>query len=322
MSWAKRIGGLVLVVVLGATGLTPASGVSHRDFTHGDIVVEVFNRDVAPGWIVQVGSVICPPETEELLWGEDYSDGFKYKERLTPDVFDFSPWQTGEPIIYAMGIDEGRATGELLWYLTCADGFGNPFGEARVTMNVLEQFSDVAPGAFFDNAVMWARLSGITTGTSRTTFSPNDPVSRWQMALFLRRFTELFEDTASDVDGFSDTGDLRDDFRRAIGWLAGTGVTTGVGNNRYDPDGAVSRWQMALFLSRLAEHLGADPVMKLDGFSDTAGLRDEFRGAIGWLADTGITTGVGGDRFDPDGTVSRGQMVTFLRRFSDWLDTV
>ena len=39
--------------------------------------------------------------------------------------------------------------------------------------------------------------------------------------------------------------------------------------------------------------------------------------AIGWAAAYGITSGVGEDRFGPDGTVTRAQIVTFLHRLTD-----
>jgi len=46
------------------------------------------------------------------------------------------------------------------------------------------------PGAFFDDAVMWARLSGITTGVGGNRFDPYGSVSRGQMVTFLRRSSE------------------------------------------------------------------------------------------------------------------------------------
>jgi alpha-amylase len=154
-------------------------------------------------------------------------------------------------------------------------------------------------------------------------FSPDEAVSRWQMALFLNRMFGLIGDnTWPNQDGFTDTAHLRAEFRQAIGWLANTGITTGVGPGLFDPEGVVTRWQMALFLKRFAEHLGVDKAWaNLDGFTDTGHLRDEFRQAIGWLATTEITTGVGPGLFDPDGVVTRSQMVTFLHRLATYLNS-
>ena len=46
-------------------------------------------------------------------------------------------------------------------------------------------FADVSPDAYYHDAVLWAANCGVTTGTSATTFSPNDPCSRGQIMTFL-----------------------------------------------------------------------------------------------------------------------------------------
>lgn len=49
------------------------------------------------------------------------------------------------------------------------------------------KFSDVKDNAYYKNAVIWATQNGITGGTSDTTFSPSQPCTRGQMAMFLYR---------------------------------------------------------------------------------------------------------------------------------------
>ena len=51
----------------------------------------------------------------------------------------------------------------------------------------MQQFTDVAPGRFYSDAVSWMNADGITTGTTQTTFSPNDLVDRAQAITFLHR---------------------------------------------------------------------------------------------------------------------------------------
>ena len=48
-------------------------------------------------------------------------------------------------------------------------------------------FGDVPQGAYYENAVLWAAESGVTAGTSATTFSPNDTCTRAQVVTFLYR---------------------------------------------------------------------------------------------------------------------------------------
>ena len=48
-------------------------------------------------------------------------------------------------------------------------------------------FTDVKPGAYYNAAVRWAVEKQITSGTSKTTFSPNDNCTRAQCVTFLYR---------------------------------------------------------------------------------------------------------------------------------------
>ncbi len=93
---------------------------------------------------------------------------------------------------------------------------------------------------------------GITEGVTATTFAPFDPVPRWQMALFLTRlYVKAGFALPSGADqGFVDTQTLPNATWRAINQLAQLGISKGVSPGRFDPDGAVLRWQMALFLAR------------------------------------------------------------------------
>lgn len=51
-----------------------------------------------------------------------------------------------------------------------------------------DTFIDVQRGHWADEAIGWAIDNGITTGTSATTFSPNDTLTRAQMVTFLHRY--------------------------------------------------------------------------------------------------------------------------------------
>jgi hypothetical protein len=93
---------------------------------------------------------------------------------------------------------------------------------------------------------------GITSGTTPTTFAPNDTVSRWQMAHFLTRlFGVAGGAVPSGTATFGDLAGLSPDTVLAIGQLADLGITTGVAAGAYGPNQVVTREQMATFLTRL-----------------------------------------------------------------------
>ena len=133
-------------------------------------------------------------------------------------------------------------------------------------------FSDVS--ARHDNAgdVDCIAYYGITKGTSPPgtspiTYSPDDPVIREHMALFLIRLANrvgIRVPAPNSTTSFTDVSDLSQGSRDAISQLALLGITHGATLTTYAPARHVSRGEMALFLQRLMDLM--DPVA--DGSTD------------------------------------------------------
>ena len=109
---------------------------------------------------------------------------------------------------------------------------------------------------------------GITRGTSPTTFSPDDPVTRRQMVHFLARFLNLapvgpggidIDDVESDDTRFGDIGDLPVYTRKTIMDLFEMGIVRGTSETGFSPEQPVTRAQMAMFISRMLAHTNARP---------------------------------------------------------------
>ncbi|MEM7140601.1 MAG: S-layer homology domain-containing protein [Actinomycetota bacterium] len=117
-------------------------------------------------------------------------------------------------------------------------------------------FTDNYGGVFFYEPVKWAYEVGLTTGTSSTTFSPWDSVTRAQMAVFLWRMAG--EPAPTEPHGFADVvaGSF---YETAVQWLRESGITTGTSATTFSPNNAVTRGQMAAFLERLAVDYGWTP---------------------------------------------------------------
>lgn len=115
-------------------------------------------------------------------------------------------------------------------------------------------FTDVPDGQWYTDAVLWAAENNITDGTSETTFSPNDALTREQMATFLYRFadfeTEEPIEITGDLSGYTDADLVADYAVDAMTWAVGEGVISGIGNNTLAPDNTASRAQMATVLTR------------------------------------------------------------------------
>jgi S-layer homology domain/WD40-like Beta Propeller Repeat len=104
-------------------------------------------------------------------------------------------------------------------------------------------------------------------------------------------------------------------FESSIRWLHGQGLTSGCAPERYCPDRAVSRGELASFLSRALDL----PPATQDHFSDDDGMTHED--AINRVAEADIVQGCGPDAFCPTEPVTRAQLATFFVEAFDLLAT-
>ncbi len=166
-------------------------------------------------------------------------------------------------------------------------------------------FTDVAAGHLFAGEVTGLLELGITQGCAPTTFCPEAPVTRGEMAAFLVRTLDL-----EPVDGFVDPfyDDDGSSFEADIEILRGHGITNGCTATEFCPTETVTRGEMAAFLARAFDL----PFSTGDSFSDDND--SVFQTEIEALAASGVTSGCSQGRFCPSRPVTRGEMAAFLVR--------
>jgi len=107
-------------------------------------------------------------------------------------------------------------------------------------------------------------------------------------------------------------------FYDAVMWAAENNITTGTGGSFFSPDTTCTRAQTVTFLWRAAGC--PEPENYVNQFKDVkAGAY--YSKAVLWAVEQGITNGISKDKFGPDETVSRAQVVTFLWRMAGSVKT-
>ncbi len=168
-------------------------------------------------------------------------------------------------------------------------------------------FVDVEEGAYYTEAVLWAYEEGITTGTDKNHFSPDNSCTRAEIVTFLWR-----AEGKPAVEGENPFKDVEEGqyYTEAVLWAVQKGITTGVDESHFDPDAICTREQIVTFLWRAD---GKPSVENENPFEDVE--EDAYyTKAVLWAVDKRITTGVDASHFNPKGICSRGQAVTFLYR--------
>ena len=121
-------------------------------------------------------------------------------------------------------------------------------------------FADVVRGsgtAWFYDAVTWAQQNGIMGGYDNSSFAPNDPITREQLAAIFYRYAQYkgYDTTQGGmaIREFGDYESISDYAMSAMAWAVNTGLVKGDSNLLY-PNGTATRAEIAAMLHRFVEN--------------------------------------------------------------------
>ena len=153
---------------------------------------------------------------------------------------------------------------------------------------------------FIDTRNHWAEdeidfvsARGLINGMSDTIYAPNNSTTRAQLWTILARQND------ANLNG----GNIW--YEKAQNWAKDKGVSDGA-----NPNAFINRAQMVSMLWRA---MGQPAAGSTANFIDVP-ADAYYAGAVSWAVENGITTGVGGGKFDPNGTCTRAQIAAFLAR--------
>ncbi len=199
-----------------------------------------------------------------------------------------------------------------------------------MTVSIPAHGSSCPSGAFEDVPALghWAHEGidyvvekGLFSGVSETAFAPDGSMTRGMLVTVLWRYA------GSPRVGQSAFDDVLPDlwYAQAVAWAAEEGIVTGVSPQRFDPDGKITREQMAAILYRYGEKKGIDTSGQADlsRYPDEGECSDYARSALSWACAEGLITGKedhGINYLDPQGCATRAQVATIFMRFLEHIE--
>jgi len=176
-------------------------------------------------------------------------------------------------------------------------------------------FTDVKEGSWYYDAVQYARINGLFSGTSATTFTPDGTMNRGMFVTVLGRMAGVDEDSYKRQSSFTDVA-TDAYYATFVAWASKHGITGGVGDDKFDPNGLINREQMAVFFIRYFEIFGINydtgaNITTIPADLDT--VSPWARDAVLKLWKTGLLSG-DNVNFDPQGNASRAQTATLCMR--------
>ena len=184
------------------------------------------------------------------------------------------------------------------------DGIAGAAGSGK------EFFTDVSVGDWYYEAVKFVFDNNFMDGVGDGKFNPDGTLTRAMIAQVLYN---LEGETSSYPTVFDDVAKSAW-YADAVNWAAASGIVEGKGNNKFDPNAAITRQEMAAILYRYSELKGYD-VSKVDSlaaFTDANKVASWAKEAMGWAVENYVINGKGAGKLDPTGTATRAEVAQIL----------
>lgn len=207
--------------------------------------------------------------------------------------------------------DDG--TREIIQRSMAEDGKMNIPLDGSATVEIVDNsksFDDVPSTSWASEAITFASARELFGGTSETTFSPDQTMSRAMVATVLYRLEGQPDQTAASA--YSDVGD-DDWYADGVAWAAENGIVNGYGDGQFGPNDSVTREQFIVMLWR---YVGS-PEANDHGlsFTDADQVNSYALEALCWAVENGVLSGNDSGQLVPGGTATRAEAAQMLKNF-------
>ncbi|WP_339319325.1 LamG-like jellyroll fold domain-containing protein [Paenibacillus sp. FSL R10-2734] len=190
--------------------------------------------------------------------------------------------------------------------------------DGSVTIKIVnrnQSFADIQNDLWYSEAVAFATSHDLFTGTSDTTFNPDNLMTRGMLVTVLQRLSNgKAEESAQFTDVMS--GHY---FVDAVAWASENGIVSGTGNGKFAPNDNITREQLAAILYRYA---GASATSASDvqlTYSDSDRVSEWAQDAMNWAVKSGLISGKGNGLLDPTGGATRAEVAQIILRYCKYV---
>ena len=219
---------------------------------------------------------------------------------------------------YSLTGDIGTITNDGKFTAT-KDGTGSiviSAGEKSLTIPVTVRsipFEDVPANAWYFDAVKYNYEHKLMQGTTATTFAPAINTSRSMVVQIL--YNKQGKPNSPYTGTFNDVSNGHW-YMPAVEWAAKENIVSGTGNGAFNPNGEVTREQMAMIFYNYAKYVGYDTSARGDtsSFTDANLIHSWASEPMSWAISVGLLKG-SGNNLNPLGTASRAEIAQVLMNF-------
>lgn len=309
---AVYVNGYVTISVNDGKATTIYSvGTSFKGDLYKAMIPDNYTEREVKGFYVEFGTV-----TGGKLY-YDYKTIASAKEVSSKTVFFFDAGRNELDLTDVYFVPEAGATTAKVTYTVYNNKTKVDTGS--LTFTVIQQtksnyFSDVTEsntGKWSANSIDFMSANELVTGTAAKTFSPNQTMTRAMLVTILYRVAD--KPSVKNVSNpFTDVK-AGTYYYDAVLWAYKNNIVTGTSNTTFNPNGAVTREQIAAILYRYAGSPRVNASLK--GYSDQNKVSTYATTAMEWAVKNGIITGKSATTLDPTGKGTRAEVAVMLHRY-------
>ena len=309
---AVYVNGYVTISVNDGKATTIYSvGTSFKGDLYKAMIPDNYTEREVKGFYVEFGTV-----TGGKLY-YDYKTIASAKEVSSKTVFFFDAGRNELDLSDVYFVPEAGATTAKVTYTIYNNK--TKIDAGSLTFTVIQQtksnyFSDVTEsntGKWSANSIDFMSANELVTGTAAKTFSPNQTMTRAMLVTILYRVAD--KPSVKNVSNpFTDVK-AGTYYYDAVLWAYKNNIVTGTSNTTFNPNGAVTREQIAAILYRYAGSPRVNASLK--GYSDQNKVSTYATTAMEWAVKNGIITGKSATTLDPTGKGTRAEVAVMLHRY-------
>lgn len=222
----------------------------------------------------------------------------------TREGYVFKGWFTDKALKTAYDFN-AKVTGSFTLYAK--------WEKADETISAALPFTDVKDNAWYKSAVEYAVSKKLFSGVSATEFAPESTMTRAMLVTVLYRL-ENQPNVLGDVH-FTDVAE-NEWYTKAVLWAAQNGIVSGVSEAEFNPNGDITREQLAVILNRYAAFKKNENqnAADLSAFADSENISDWAVDALKWAVANKLLNGTDNKELKPLDSATRAEVAAIFMR--------
>ncbi|MCT1403343.1 S-layer homology domain-containing protein [Paenibacillus sp. p3-SID867] len=199
---------------------------------------------------------------------------------------------------------------------------------ANASQTAINAFSDVNAGYWGEKYIYQLAAQGIVTGNNGK-FRPNDPVTQQEAVTMAIRFLSMQDQLSSGAATLPTNIKVNDYFTKYVELAFQQNLLDKQKESGYTDEKVIwgaqkasREWITEVLVRSIGRTAEADAAKnKATGFADNAKISPDRLGYVNVAVELGLAKGLNGNKFDPQGAVTRAQLATFLSRAQAYITT-